>query len=52
MSFSPAVIHLCPPRFMMVPRKTMEDELKSQEKELSDDIMNLNKKVNSQPNLL
>lgn len=30
--------------FMMVPRKTMEDELKSQEKELADDITSLNKK--------
>jgi len=27
-----------------VPRKTMEGELKAQEKELSDDINNLNKK--------
>ncbi|KAG6826921.1 hypothetical protein H0H92_013900 [Tricholoma furcatifolium] len=32
-------------RFMIVPRKTMEEELKSQEKELTDDISNLNKKV-------
>jgi len=32
-------------RFMMVPRKTMEKELKTQEKELTDDINNLNKKV-------
>jgi prefoldin subunit 1 len=32
-------------RFMMVPRKTMEKELKTQEKELTDDITNLNKKV-------
>lgn len=30
--------------FMMVPRKTMEEELKGQEKELSDDISNLHKK--------
>lgn len=30
---------------MLVPRKTMEDELKAQEKELADDISNLNKKV-------
>lgn len=30
---------------MMVPRKTMEEELKGQEKELSDDISNLHKKV-------
>jgi len=30
--------------FMMVPRQTMEGELKAQEKELSDDINNLNKK--------
>jgi hypothetical protein len=30
---------------MMVPRKTMEKELKTQEKELTDDITNLNKKV-------
>lgn len=30
----------------MVPRTTMEGELKAQEKELSDDIANLNKKVN------
>ena len=29
----------------MVPRKTMEKELKNQEKELTDDINNLNKKV-------
>ena len=32
-------------RFMHVPRATMEGELKGQEKELSDDIANLNKKV-------
>ncbi|KAG6884666.1 hypothetical protein C0993_009155 [Termitomyces sp. T159_Od127] len=31
--------------FMLVPRKTMETELKTQEKELADDISNLNKKV-------
>ncbi|KAG2149448.1 Prefoldin [Suillus cothurnatus] len=31
--------------FMMVPRKTMEQEFKSQEKELTDDINNLNKKA-------
>ncbi|KAF5368375.1 hypothetical protein D9758_002460 [Tetrapyrgos nigripes] len=31
--------------FMMMPRKEMEQELKSQEKELSDDINNLNKKT-------
>ncbi|KAG6894781.1 hypothetical protein C0992_004723 [Termitomyces sp. T32_za158] len=30
--------------FMLVPRKTMETELKTQEKELADDISNLNKK--------
>jgi hypothetical protein len=30
---------------MMVPRKTMEQEFKTQEKELTDDINNLNKKV-------
>ncbi|TFK42021.1 Prefoldin [Crucibulum laeve] len=30
--------------FMMVPRTTMEADLKTQEKELSDDITNLNKK--------
>lgn len=30
---------------MLVPRKTMEDELKGQEKELVDDINSLNKKV-------
>ncbi|KAG5718999.1 hypothetical protein E4T56_gene20368 [Termitomyces sp. T112] len=30
--------------FMFVPRKTMESELKAQEKELADDIANLNKK--------
>lgn len=30
---------------MHVPRSTMEEELKSQEKDLSDDIANLNKKV-------
>ena len=30
---------------MMVPQKTMEQELKGQEKELTDDINNLNKKV-------
>lgn len=29
----------------MVPRKTMQDELKKEEKELGDDITNLNKKV-------
>ncbi|THV06527.1 Prefoldin [Dendrothele bispora CBS 962.96] len=31
--------------FMMMPRKEMEQELKSQEKELTDDINNLNKKT-------
>ncbi|KAF8633603.1 hypothetical protein AX15_001391 [Amanita polypyramis BW_CC] len=30
--------------FMMVPRKSLEDELKQQEKELTDDINSLNKK--------
>ncbi|TFK70454.1 Prefoldin [Pluteus cervinus] len=30
--------------FLMTPRKEMEDELKGQEKELTDDISNLNKK--------
>jgi hypothetical protein len=33
----------------MVPRKTMEGELKTQEKELSDDINSLNKKVSTLP---
>jgi prefoldin subunit 1 len=32
-------------RFLMVPRTTMEQELKGQEKELTDDINNMNKKV-------
>lgn len=32
-------------RFMMVPRKDMERELKNQEKDLSDDITSLSKKV-------
>lgn len=32
---------------MMVPQKAMEQELKGQEKELTDDINNLNKKVTS-----
>ncbi|KAG2044604.1 Prefoldin [Suillus americanus] len=31
--------------FLMVPRKTMEQEFKTQEKELTDDINNLNKKA-------
>ncbi|KIM88732.1 hypothetical protein PILCRDRAFT_237055 [Piloderma croceum F 1598] len=31
--------------FLMVPRTTMEQELKGQEKELTDDINNLNKKA-------
>ncbi|EJC98752.1 Prefoldin beta-like protein [Fomitiporia mediterranea MF3/22] len=31
--------------FMLTPRDTMEKELKSQEKELNDDINNLNKKA-------
>jgi hypothetical protein len=31
----------------MVPQKAMEQELKGQEKELTDDINNLNKKVTS-----
>ncbi|KAG0698451.1 Prefoldin [Suillus ampliporus] len=31
--------------FMMVPRKTMEQEFKTQEKELTDDINSLNKKA-------
>jgi prefoldin subunit 1 len=35
----------CPCRFMHVPRSTMEAELKSQEKDISDDIANLNKKA-------
>ncbi|KAF9011147.1 Prefoldin [Cyathus striatus] len=30
--------------FMMIPRKEMEQDLKSQEKELTDDIASLNKK--------
>ena len=33
-------------RFMMVPRTTMEKDLKNQEKALTDDINSLNKKVN------
>lgn len=32
-------------RFMMVPRATMDEKLKGEEKELSDDIANLQKKV-------
>lgn len=32
-------------RFMHVPRPTLEKQLKAQEKELTDDINNLNKKV-------
>jgi chaperonin cofactor prefoldin len=32
-------------RFLMIPRTPMEQELKGQEKELTDDINNLNKKV-------
>ena len=32
-------------RFMMVPRPTMERQLKAEEKELADDIKNLEKKV-------
>lgn len=32
-------------RFLNVPRTSMEEELKNQEKELSDDITSLNKKV-------
>ena len=43
-SYDRAFIHFRD-RFMMVPRKTMEQELKAQEKELTDDINNLNKKV-------
>ncbi|KIL71381.1 hypothetical protein M378DRAFT_154930 [Amanita muscaria Koide BX008] len=31
--------------FLMVPRKAMEDEMKQQEKELTDDVNNLNKKT-------
>ncbi|KAG2365511.1 Prefoldin [Suillus spraguei] len=31
--------------FMMVPRKTMDQEFKTQEKELTDDINSLNKKA-------
>ena len=34
---------------MMVPRPTMEKELKAEEKELSDDIKNLEKKVRAYP---
>lgn len=32
-------------RFMMEPHKTMVNDLKNQEKELTEDINNLNKKV-------
>ena len=35
----------CPCRFMHVPRSIMEAELKSQEKDISDDIASLNKKA-------
>ena len=42
MSCSPlSMLH----RFMIVPRKEMEGDLKTQEKEISDDIASLNKKV-------
>lgn len=34
-------------RFVMVPRTTMEADLKRQQKELTDDINNLNKKVST-----
>jgi hypothetical protein len=44
--------HLSCARFMMVPRKTMEAELKAQEKELSDDINNLNKKASRTPSIV
>jgi hypothetical protein len=36
-----------PLRFMMMPRKAMEDELNNNAKELTDDINSLNKKVNT-----
>jgi hypothetical protein len=42
----------CAYRFMMLPRKALEDELKQQEKELTDDINNLNKKVRSSRHLV
>lgn len=32
-------------RFMLTPRSTMEEQLKKQERELADDIKNLNTKV-------
>jgi len=34
-------------RFVMVPRATMETDLKRQQKELTDDINNLNKKAST-----
>jgi len=34
-------------RFVMVPRATMEADLKRQQKELTDDINNLNKKAST-----
>ena len=34
-------------RFVMVPRPTMEADLKRQQKELTDDINNLNKKAST-----
>lgn len=34
-------------RFVMVPRATMEADLKRQQKELTDDINNLNKKASA-----
>lgn len=37
---------------MLVPRKTMETELKTQEKELADDISSLNKKVRPNSSLI
>lgn len=40
-----SVMNLICCRFMMVPRPEMEKDLKTQEKELSDDINNLTKKV-------
>lgn len=41
-----AAYSLSQPRFLMVPRDTMEKDLQSQEKDLTEDINNLSKKVN------
>jgi prefoldin subunit 1 len=43
--YTPILVDNFSNRFMMVPRNTMEAEMKKEERELTDDINSLNKKV-------